>query len=436
MKLYNKIFAVIGFTMIAAIFGSCNFGASAAFEDLSITYKHYTTEDKNTITSEDITVQGVEGSGTKRLIGKFESTPAFPITLEPGANEITITYKELSKTITIYKGSQIATDTPVATPAMDSYIKKTDGSEGIYYKFGDYPQTKVDAPASISDKPADNFWYIGSDGKYYDIIGEDYYAVEPIVWRLLTDDYDIDGHTEGDWASCTNKGSLLIAVNALDGVDYYDSLEARTIDEKQILASNYKYSKLRAFLNGYSYKNDSAEEVLTFKEKGFANKAFSAAALEKIVTTVVRNDGDSTDDPYHNGTWTRGDQKTGIAYSNDAAVDNYFNRTYEEYTKYPITVCENTNDKVFALSLRETAEKSYGFECPNNLNNDPAKKFLPTEYASAIDSGTASWWTRTPHYNPLRVRLVIDGYSYQSNTKNVPYPVAGVVPAIVLKLSD
>ena len=103
-------------------------------------------------------------------------------------------------------------------------------------------------------------YYLGSDSNYYAKCWENasddgytysdgtavaqrsanstkYFKVEPIKWRVLNPNAD------------TNK--ILLAESILTAnIPYYGSTSNRTLNETTIYANNYKYSNIRAYLNG------------------------------------------------------------------------------------------------------------------------------------------------------------------------------------------
>ena len=85
-----------------------------------------------------------------------------------------------------------------------------------------------------------------------------------------------------------NGNKLLYAENALlGGVPYYVDKAERTIGGKTIYANNYKYSTVRAYLNG-SYEEDDTQ-AKTYQDAGFLQTAFTPQAREFIATTTVDN---------------------------------------------------------------------------------------------------------------------------------------------------
>ncbi|MCR4925637.1 MAG: DUF6273 domain-containing protein [Clostridiales bacterium] len=153
------------------------------------------------------------------------------------------------------------------------------GTSGTYVTFGLWPQTikgsavTVDESVSITVgaftyyKGSDNCWYAklaenayGSGYTYSDesTVGQGgtsykYFKVEPIKWRVLTDNY--------------SGKKLLLAESILIGKRYAAS------------SNNYANSEIRAWLND-----------------GFLNAAFISSQQSAIATTTVDNSAASTTD--------------------------------------------------------------------------------------------------------------------------------------------
>ena len=207
-------------------------------------------------------------------------------------------------------------------------------------------------------------YYKGDDGEWYAKVSSNYYKVEPIKWRVLTNNY--------------NGNKLLLAECALMPVQYYDNASQRTIDSDTVYANNYKHSKVRAWLNGIAYQKDSSSND-EYKGKGFLQTAFTADEQAKINNTTVDNSAESTNP------------------DGEAAGSN----------KY---ACENTSDKIFLLSEKETTTESYGFAkydvCIGDSNGTTTSTRLraTTDFAAAngaykdSDTGGSYWWLRSPYY--------------------------------------
>lgn len=279
-------------------------------------------------------------------------------------------------------------------------VGKIDDSEsagnGEIVTMGRWPQSLADVTGiklAATGKTYDgsNEEYAGNDGNKYVKVGESYYKVEPITWRVIA--YNSDGSKK------------LLADKIYSGISYYGTDSNRDLAEATIYPNNYKYSNIRAYLN--STKNQfeidggtPTEYDVDWTDAGFLTNAFTAAELAKIKTTTVDNRVRSTG-----------------------------------YNENPY-VCENTEDKVYILSYREAAKKLYGF----NINSD--RTINTTAYAKANgvlqmvylkEELGGDWWLRSPTgitgYSSL-VRYISscgDNYSGNVKSKNV-----GVVPALTV----
>ena len=173
--------------------------------------------------------------------------------------------------------------------------------------------------------------------------------------------------------------------------NYYS--EDRILQGAIIHANNYKYSSVRAFLNGY---DGSEYQVTNYTNKGFIDLAFTEEEQAKIHETLV---------------------------------DNSIKSTGETQNQY---VCEDTNDKLFLLSYEELNKQENGYK----TYTDRMRK--GTDYAVAnglnVDSNEHSYyWTRSPisGYSYVAYQVYYDGYLnsyYVVNSDN-----CGVLPALKIK---
>ena len=268
--------------------------------------------------------------------------------------------------------------------------------------FGDFPQTILDSTEVSVDettsmtiggftyyKGSDNYWYVKCIENGYISTGyTTYYSnrtkvcsrsqdnpkylffkVEPIQWRVLKKNSD--------------GTALLLAEKTLTAfVPYYDYLKNdpivmyRTLNENTIYPNNYKYSNIRAYLNGTKnqFVLDGGTASLAEEDWtgiGFLQSAFTTAAQSLIKDTAVDNGEDSTTDT--SGVITK--------------ASNYY--------------CDNTTDKIFLLSVYEATKSDYGFAgCDNQ---DSARVRLSTDYAKAnyafqnnTDPQATRWMLRSP----------------------------------------
>lgn len=298
----------------------------------------------------------------------------------------------------------------------------TAGTDATYVLFGDWPQT-IKAPHVTVDETQSEVhglftYYLGSDDNWYVRCTEKayttgykysngatvaqssasstkYFKVEPIKWRVLTINYNGTGN------------ALLLAENILtSNIPYYLNTSSKTISSATVYANNYKYSTIRAFLNG-SYET-SDTQTSTYTNKGFLQSAFTTSAQALIATTNVDNSSASTTD------------MTGAV---------------TQATSYS---CANTSDKIFLLSEYEVTMPAYGFGTYSSSLN--ARVRVTTDYAKAnyaFQSATSGaggvWWLRSPYsayYYACDVNI-----SGGANTQdNVSLNYYGVVPALSISL--
>ena len=299
-------------------------------------------------------------------------------------------------------------------------------SGGVYYKFGDFPQTIASSQedSDYSSEPVYNGWYLGSDGYFYDKCTENasysgytysnsttvaqssansekYFRVEPIVWRALTTDYNSTGK------------ALLVAEKELTAnVSYYGTASDRTLNETTIYANNYKYSNIRAYLNGKAnqFVTDGGTATsydIDWTGKGFIDVAFTSTAKDLIATTTVDNSAESTTDAGNNLTQAR---------------------TY---------ACDKTEDKIFLLSEKEATTEDYGFTAYDVDGTGNSRIRLTTDYAKAnygyqnTTSGYGVWWwLRSPRYDRRDFAFSISYDGDAQYIRNVFDKYPGVVPAL------
>lgn len=298
-----------------------------------------------------------------------------------------------------------------------------ESATGDYILFGYYPKTvatsaEVASINSTNRMDADGY-YLDADGNRYVkksanpygsgykfsngtsiSKGTNYYfKLEQIKWRILT---------------TKNGKAMLLAEDIIDAhaFYYYSSSSNRTINSKTIYANNYKYSEIRAWLNGYSYIGQSGT-ISTYLNNGFLQTAFTSQEQSIVQTTTI---------------------------------DNSLASTLDSSNSY---VCEDTDDKVFILSKKELSTTDYGFKS-SILASDSAREKITTDYARAnyaltmlSDSDKVNngwWWTRSPLYNKNAsdINVHINGALYYSSGRPVSgtseHKDGGVVPALWIKL--
>ena len=96
-----------------------------------------------------------------------------------------------------------------------------------------------------------------------------YFKVEPIKWRIM---YEND------------KTFKLICEKVIDRIEYYDFSGTRTINGQTIKPTNFEYSNLNAWLNGYNGTSyNVADYTYTSTGLGFYNLAFNSKEKLLIV---------------------------------------------------------------------------------------------------------------------------------------------------------
>ena len=229
-----------------------------------------------------------------------------------------------------------------------------------YVDFGYWPQTVKAADVTVytglSKKVGIFTYYLGSDSNYYVQRSGNYYKVEPIRWRVLTDNYiDADGTPTGN--------ALLLAEKILTGgIDWDANVVVGNITQS-VAGNKYIWSNIRRWLNGNTEEGDISDYKGT---PGFLQTAFTTDAQGKIAPTIVNNTADSTT-PTNGG-----------------------------FTHSPF-IGGNTTDKIFLLSMREATTAIYGF-AESFDNSDSARSRVPTDYAKATGATGGWWWLRSSFY--------------------------------------
>jgi len=331
-------------------------------------------------------------------------------------------YAQWFPTSNIYSFHSSVTNLPSGTDGQM-------GTSASYCYFGDWPQTIKANDVIISESATvimGGFtYYLGNDGNYYakctenayssvytysdgtkvaqkSASSEKYFKVEPIKWCVLTNDYD-------------GKKLLLAEKILTANVPYYGSTSTRSLNGTTIYANNYKYSNIRAFLNGTANQfvkdgGTSNGYTIDWSDKGFLQSAFTSSAQSLIATTSVDNSAASTTDSGSNLT-----QATSYA-------------------------CEDTSDKIFLLSEKEATTASYGFAYYSSSGTGNTRIRVTTDYAKAnyaYQSTSSSyggyWWLRSPYYASSNLAHLVGCDGSADSLDSVHYTLRGVVPALCLE---
>ncbi|MCQ2591932.1 MAG: DUF6273 domain-containing protein, partial [Treponema sp.] len=262
-------------------------------------------------------------------------------------------------------------------------------------------------------KGNDDNWYVKADENSYgtsstysdgsivqkaDTTSTRYFRAEPIRWKVLTLDYN------------GSKKALLVAENVLTGnIPFYQASTSRTIDGSTIYANNYKYSTIRAYLNG-KYETDDTQSH-EYEDNGFLQTAFTREAQNYIENTLVDNSADS------------------------ARYDATVLKTHS---------CENTNDKIFLLSTSEVFNTTYGFDEYDSSSlpeKHQSRHRVSTDFAKANNvienSNRGTWWLRSPYGSASTASetaartITYQGANGNGSANLINY---GVVPALTISL--
>lgn len=325
--------------------------------------------------------------------------------------------------------------------ALPAGTDGTIGTNGTYVLFGDWPQTIKEAKVKVNEKESmttgSHTYYKGSDGNWYAKVLENgfedyedeesmpkysdgttvaaanpdapnylYFKVEPIKWRVITDNYD--------------GKKLLLSENILtSNIPYYPSKSARTLGKKTVWANNYKYSNVRAYLNGTANQfvldgGKADDNMSDWSGRGFLQSAFTESAQNLITATNVDNSSSSTGD-----------------------ADGKDKRT----TRY---ACEDTEDKIFLMSEREMTNRDYGFPPYDSAGAGNPRIRMASDYALAnhvvqpdsdIDSDIlgGGWYIRSPSYiDSFRVRGINCDGDAAVTGEDCDGCIGGICPALAI----
>lgn len=381
------------------------------------------------VNTSGLTVTATYSDGSTKTVTNYTTSGFSSENVSLGTEQtITISYTEgsVTKTATVNGKFYVAaagakpTESPVL---LSDYTGTLTG--GTYYKFGDFPQTisALTGDSAYTTEPVYRGWYLGSDGYFYAKCTENaygnsytysngttvaqssansqkYFKVEPIVWRAVTGNYNSTGK------------ALLLAEKVLTAnVPYYGSDSGRTLSDSTIYPSNYKYSNIRAYLNGKpnQFVTDGGTATtsdIDWTGKGFIDTAFTSSAQVLIATTSVDNSAGSTTDAGNNLT---------------------------QATTY---ACANTEDKIFLLSEKEATTEAYGFIAYNEYGIGNSRIRVPTDYAKAnyvylsnTDGYGGFWWLRSPYHIISYSASALASCSLNSRE-------VGVVPALSISIGN
>ncbi|MCK9171785.1 MAG: fibronectin type III domain-containing protein, partial [Treponema sp.] len=362
--------------------------------------------------------------GTEDVSGTAGAAGTYTVTGLTNGTSYTFTVKAFDTSNNASSGVTVTqypmyglTETPVTLAAGTD---GTAGTSGTYVKFGDWPQTIKAGSVTVSTNTASNGYYYGSDGYYYAnvsaapygtytfsdgtaVTGDStyYFKVEPIKWRVLS--------------GAGTSNALVAAESILTNIRYYGTINRRKLDSTTIYANNYKYSNIRAYLNGTAnqYVTDGGTATsydIDWTDKGFLQTAFTSTARAKIQTTTVDN---SLEQMSYDGT--------------DGTSSTY--------------VCDDTNDKVFLLSEAEAVNTTY-YAVYSAVGSSSKRMKKVCDYARATgakmttdqgyDQYCGWWWLRSPLFCGDYSARVVQNSGNAGYNEDVDSTYDGVAPALLL----
>ena len=274
--------------------------------------------------------------------------------------------------------------------------KLTETNSRGYYEYNGKEYARITTTpyryGSYTDSYGNIQYYTYSDGSTVNRKVVEWFKVEPIKWRILSENVD------GSYQVCS--------VNILDATTYCDYSYLRKIDDVDIYQNNYKYSNIRAWLNGY---NGEEYNIKDYTNKGFYDVAFKESEKEAIITIEVDN-GTSSTNPFA--------------------------------TQY---VCDNTFDKVYLLSYQDMYNSNYG-------TTDTTFRYAQvTDYAKAVGAywntsveylNNGYHWLRSPFYESNDASYlhydgnVYHGGAYYYGNPKVELTYYGVRVACTINLEE
>lgn len=304
---------------------------------------------------------------------------------------------------TIAKLLEIAGDYPkYATDSNDNNWLHYEDAANIWYKDITYNGVKyrgiIRNDIRWIGSTSCRYWYNqnGYGGTMY------WFRFEPIKWRILTIN-DNSAFLMSElaldlWKPQLNfKTDMAISYNTDQGVP------------EGIYANNWEYSFIRKWLN-----------------ETFYNDVFNDLQKDIIKITLVDNSARSC---------------------NPNEYPKYFKDGMNQFAEQ----AQNTNDKIFLLSLQEVTTEAYGFS--KEIGNDSARALGTTDFARfqglcsylnegrgdfSSTEGTVNWLTRSPYEDYATYSKGLSIHTVHSGIYpgrlNFPGDIGGIVPALWITL--
>ncbi len=318
----------------------------------------------------------VDANGTENAEGQYILFGSYPQT------DVT---ESMGSTLSSYKGT-LPTSSNSGTWTSYGYYISGSVSNYMWYKdvtlegetyrgvyFTSYRPYLTKYSSSASNSYQDNNGY--STSTVY------WFKFEPIKWRILSE----------SGGKATLLAEIIIDSQAYqntytdsNGYDYATDEQGNILTDGQgnkIYANNYAYSTIREWLND-----------------DFYNTAFSIAEQSIIQTTTV---------------------------------DNGLASTVNEINRY---ICENTQDKVYLMSVEEMTRTAYGFDIEQFGYNEEREK-QNTDYAKVQGGYFMTWYLRSPYYGAGYCARYVGRDGSVDNSDTISCTYCGVVPALQIELS-
>ncbi len=210
-----------------------------------------------------------------------------------------------------------------------------------------------------------------------------WFKYEPIKWRIIREMDDV---------------ALLICDSIIDSQAYNNSINTLKGTEDTVYVNNYMYSSIRSFLN-----------------ENFLNKAFSELQKNEILTMSIDNSAISSNPNDNSKHWNDG-------------VNEFY--------------CNNTQDKVFLLSIQEVTNAEYGFSTSVKAE-DVQRERKSTAYAQCqgvyVSTGknrnsNGWWWLRSPNCHDNKYARDVNSSGSADRYTFVNMTQGGVLPSLYIKL--
>lgn len=304
----------------------------------------------------------------------------------------------------VAKLNEIAGTPPLPRDKTNPYNWEShEGATYMWQKIVIYNGTKY-LGVQMNDYRANGIYALGdkiTDNGYYKL-NVYWFKYEPIKWRILTassnsafimSDIALDFFSMQPDRKREIRGDLLASYNNSPGVP------------DGTYANNWEYSFIRSWLN-----------------ETFYNEVFNELQKEIIKTTHLDNSARSSNP---------NDYPKYYGYAENAGKNKYADQ------------CNDTDDKIFLLSLRDVTTTAYGFN-KDVLAEDPARNLQASDFAKfhGVSMGNTqkdyvTWYTRSPSLavgNQGYTTFVL--YRDNKGVINSPDLVAegGVVPALWITL--